>query len=235
MPKTYCSDPRGRKFLSAFTFIMTLVLIFLLNILRLYAVEKFSQYLPDMSRVKSLPEKVLQALILVLLAIYVVFIIILLPTWYKTIKYTITDKAIISRTGLFSRTYRIMKLSAIQHASKISMPLSKITCFNFISLGALGGNVVLMFLSDEDCTEIMKTLNVRLENSREAATAGKFTLSKGNGSADYIYTDRSGVLSLRELGDIAGDFSSYTQLSFTEPGGAQLSFTDIDGNGGDKA
>lgn len=235
MPKTYYSDPRGRKFLSAAAFIMTLIIIAALNVVRLYVSDKFPAYMPDMTTVrKSLPEKVLIALMLIFLALYVVFILILLPMWYKTIKYVIKDKEIISYTGLFSRTYRIMKLSAIQHASRISMPAAKVTCFNFIAVNALGGRMVLMFLSDRDCKEIMGIIGARLSaNAENAAVRGKFSVTDtADGRTDYVYTDNADILSAGEINDIAGDYSGYTQLTFTEPHGSQISFSDLEGSDG---
>ena len=225
MTKTYCSDPRGRKFLSTFAFLMTLVVIFLLNVLRLYVAEKFPQYLPDMSRVKSLPERVILGIMLALLIIYVIFIVILLPMWYKSIKYTVTDKEIISRTGLFSRTYRIMKLSAVQHAALVTMPLSGFTCFNFISIGALGGNLMLMFLSRKDCSEIMDILGAVLDGKTPPQPA---TLSENDIEEDCPAVSENSLFSSEELIDIVRDFSGYKQLSFTDGSAVQLSFDEIE-------
>lgn len=63
MTKQYTSDPKGRKFLSAAAFLLTLVIIFALNILRQYVKEKFPQYLPDTT---SLPEKLIIVLMIIL-------------------------------------------------------------------------------------------------------------------------------------------------------------------------
>lgn len=232
MSKTYLSDPRGRKFLSAAAFIVTLVIIAALNILRLYVSEKFPAYMPDMDTVRrSLPERVLIALMLTLLALYVIFIMILLPMWYKTIRYVINNKEIISRTGLFSRTYRIMKLSAIQHASRISMPMANVTCFNFISVNALGGRMVLMFLSDKDCKEIMEMIGKKFEKKETDTSGKKYSVADPrDGSADHIYIDNADILSDKEIRDIIGDYSDYRQLSFADQQGAQLSFSDIEGS-----
>lgn len=129
MSRNYSSDPKGRKFISVTAFLLTIVLLVLLNILRLYAMDKFPQYMPD---TQALPVRVISALMIIFAAIYVVFIVILLPMWYKSIRYVITDDEIISYTGIFTRTYRIMKISSVQHAVRVSLPLSKYTGFNFI-------------------------------------------------------------------------------------------------------
>ena len=236
MTKQYRSDPRGRKFLSAAAFILTLVILAALNILRGYVKEKFPQYIPDTS---IIPEKLVSAVMIAFAAVYVVFIVILLPMWYKTIRYTVKDGEIIARSGLFSRTYRIMKLSAVQHASKISMPLSKITCFNFISLNAMGGSMIMMFLSENDCARIMAMFDrsVPAAKKQPAPAVNKYSLSKAEekSGADYVYTDNSSLLSSEEISDVFDDYSGFTQLSFGEGSSEQLSFSDLDsGNGGEE-
>ncbi len=232
MIKQYRSDPRGRKFLSAAAFFLTLIILAALGILRGYVKEKFPQYIPDTS---IIPEKIISAVMAILAAVYVVFIVILLPMWYKTIRYTVKDGEIISRSGLFSRTYRIMKLSAVQHASKISMPLSKITCFNFISLNAMGGSMLMMFLSEKDCAQIIALFNVKeVPKQDRSPSKNKFSLSRAAGisGTDYIYTDNSSLLSSEEISDVLDDYSGFTQLSFGETSGeeqtGQLSFSDLD-------
>lgn len=232
MTKQYTSDPKGRKFLSAAAFLLTLVIIFALNILRQYVKEKFPQYLPDTT---SLPEKLIIVLMIIFAAIYVVFIVIFLPMWYKTIRYIMKDNEIISCSGLISKTYRIMKLSAIQHASRISLPFSKYTCFNFISLNALGGSMLLMFLSAGDCREIMDIFersiapkSNRKQPVQQPATKGKYSLSRSDGSADYVYTDNSSLLSSEEISDVLDGYSSFRQLSFDDIPDSQLTFTDTD-------
>ena len=131
--RTYHSDHRGRHFISLAAFLITIIILIALNILRLYIRDKYPQYLPDMTIVKSVPEKVITAVMIVLAAVYLVFIVVILPKWYKTFKYVVNNGKITSYSGLFSRTYRIMRISSIQHASFWSMPFSKYTCFNFIS------------------------------------------------------------------------------------------------------
>lgn len=237
MTKQYTSDPKGRKFLSTAAFLLTLVIIFALNILRQYVKEKFPQYLPDTA---SLPEKLIIVLMIVFAAVYVVFIVIFLPMWYKTIRYIMKDNEIISCSGLISKTYRIMKLTAVQHASRISLPFSKYTCFNFISLNALGGSMLLMFLSEKDCREIMDIFehsiapkSKQTQTVQQPAPAGKYSLSRSDGSADYVYTDNSSLLSSEEISDVLDGYSSFRQLSFDDMPDRQLTFSDTD-SGEDK-
>ena len=169
--RTYQSDKRGKIFISLTGFILTIILIVLLNLLRLYVIDKYPQYLPDMTRVRSLPEKVIAGIMIALGVMYLVFIVLILPMWYKSFKYVIYENRIVSYSGIFSRTFRIMRIGAIQHASHVSMPFSKYTCFNFIRLSALGGNIIMFFLSDEDCRSIMAFIDEFAEKPARKETA----------------------------------------------------------------
>lgn len=225
MAKTYLSASGGRKFLSAAAVVAALILAAVLR-----AVIK--HYAPGF----ELPSGVRTALII----LYAVFALILLPLWHRSLKYVINDKEIISCSGILARSYRITRLSAVQHAQRISLPLSKLTGFNFISVNALGGRAFMMFLSEKDCREIMGMLDgmfkgrIRTEPAqpvyeKHEAFRGKYSVSSAqNGDSDYVYTDNSAILSSREVNDIAEDYSGYTQLTFGEQSSSQLSFGDIE-------
>ena len=160
-------------------------------------------------------------------AVYVVFIVILLPMWYKSLRYVINEREIISYSGIFSRTYRIMKLSSVQHAVRVSAPLSGYTGFNFIILKALGGNMPILFLSDKDCGEILELFRIRCE-AKPAPEGGKYFVEYSPEDSGYVYTDSSAIFSSEEISDIAEDFGSVRQLSFDELSSEQLSFTDME-------
>lgn len=228
MSRNYSSDPNGRKFISVTAFLLTIVLLVLLNILRLYAMDKFPQYMPD---TQALPVRVISALMIIFAAIYVVFIVILLPMWYKSIRYVITDDEIISYTGIFTRTYRIMKISSVQHAVRVSLPLSKYTGFNFIFLNALGSNMPILFLSDRDCTEILELFRKHCEDKpkpKAEKPTGKYFVEYSSEESGYVYSDSSRILTSGEISDIAENFDNVTQLSFEDMNSDQLSFTDTD-------
>lgn len=216
MSKTYYSAPKGRMFLSAAAFLVTIGAMLALNVLRLYVADRFARYIPDISDIPEaiprtpLPAKVISAVMIIVAVLYVIFIIILLPMWYKSFKYSVNDKEIISYSGIFSRTFRIMKLSAVQHVSRISLPFSRVTCFNFVSVNALGGRLVFMFLSEKDCSEIMNMFRSRSPEK----TGRRFAVERSvEGSADYVYKDNAG---LEGAADIMGQFSGYAQISFDD-------------------
>ena len=226
--KTYYSDPKGRMFLSAAAFLLTIAAMIVLNILRLYAEEKFPQYIPENITTSPLPQEVIAVIMIIVAILYVVFIIILLPMWYRSFKYVVNEKEIVSCSGIFSRTFRIMKLSAVQHVSRISMPFSNITCFNFVSVNALGGRLVFMFLSNKDCTELMNMFRGISPANRRTSSVSRerrFAVERAAaGNADYIYRDNSG---LDGAADIMEQLSGFSQLSFDDqqpPENEQLKF-----------
>ncbi|MDE7293367.1 MAG: PH domain-containing protein [Oscillospiraceae bacterium] len=236
--KTYYSAPKGRVFLSAAAFLITIGAMIALNVLRLYLVDRFGPYINEISGlpitapaepVMPFSAKVVSAIMIIVAALYVIFIVILLPMWYKSFKFVVNEKEIISYSGIFSRTFRIMKLSAVQHVSRISLPLSRITCFNFVSVNALGGRLVFMFLSEKDCAEIMKMFRSdgiagNAAISAHARATKRFAVERtSEGAADYIYKDNSG---LDGAADIMGQLSGYSQISFDDSQGdnEQLKF-----------
>lgn len=230
MSKNYSSDPKGRRFISAAAFLLTIVLLVLLNILRLYVMDKFPGYMPE---TPALPVRVITALMITFAAVYVVFIVLLLPMWYRSLRYVINEREVISYSGIFSRTYRIMKISSVQHAVRVSMPFSQYTGFNFIFLKALGGNMPILFLSDKDCGEILEMFRAYCE-MKPAQSQGKYFVEYSPEDSGYVYTDSSDILSSREISEIAEDYGSFTQLSFDEMPSGQLSFNDMESGKEDK-
>ncbi|MGN0643223.1 MAG: PH domain-containing protein [Huintestinicola sp.] len=246
MTEVFTSDIKGKHFLSAAALVLTIVIIKALDFLREYVSEKFPQYLPE-SKV-TLPERVIIALMIIFAAVYVVFILILLPMWYRTIRYTVTDREIISDTGLISKTHRIMKLSAVQNAALVSMPFSKYTGFNFISVNALGGRLILMFLSDKDSIKVMKLIDGKNAAARPekediiSAYEKRARNSRGANQPSPVfdvpnsndYDNRQPAVSYTSFDDVyGGPDSPYVQLSFPEDilpeddRGEQLSFSDF--------
>lgn len=153
--KTYRSDKKGYSFLLAITTFATAVIIALLKFL----LEKLEIIYPNLfEKESSIPKIIIYTVIIVFFAAYVIFAVIFLRLWHKSLEYTITSSEIISRSGFMTKTQKIMKLSAIQYFTGISMPMSALSSFNFIIVSALGGTMALLFLSDEDYSEIAELL-----------------------------------------------------------------------------
>ncbi|MGN1415393.1 MAG: hypothetical protein ACI4XF_00985 [Oscillospiraceae bacterium] len=153
--KTYRSDKKGYSFLLAITTFATAVIIALLKFL----LEKIEIMYPNLfEKERSVPEIIIYTAIIVFIAAYVIFAVIFLRLWHRSLQYTITSTEIISQSGFLTKTKQIMKLSAIQYFSGISLPLSALSSFNFIIVSALGGTMAMLFLSDEDYREITEIL-----------------------------------------------------------------------------
>lgn len=83
---------------------------------------------------------------------------ILLPVWFLKTSYSINEKMISKKSGLFFNTTQFMKAQSVQYVSVIKTPFSKITSLNFIIVHALGGVLVLQFLSKDETDELEKLL-----------------------------------------------------------------------------
>ncbi len=154
--KTYRSDSQGYSFLVLLITIAVSVVIVLLK----YLLEKLEIIYPELfARERSIPEIIIYSLIILFSLVYLLFTIIFLRIWHSSLSYTITDSEIISKSGFWVKSEHIMKLSSVQFVTGISMPLSKYSSFNFIIVSALGGTLMMMFLSDGDYAEIKELLD----------------------------------------------------------------------------
>lgn len=94
--------------------------------------------------------------------IAVLFGLILLPMYFRRTVIYVSLAEITVHSGLLFLRRDHMKMSAVQYVTKISMPLSNLTGFNFIAIHALGGNILLPFLNSVDCEEIMNSLHLEI-------------------------------------------------------------------------
>ena len=94
--------------------------------------------------------------------IAVLFGLILLPMYFRRTVIYVSPAEITVHSGLLFLRRDHMKMSAVQYVTKISMPLSNLTGFNFIAAHALGGNILLPFLNSVDCEEIMNSLHLEI-------------------------------------------------------------------------
>ncbi len=164
--KIFHSDKKGYSFLLAITTVLTAVVIGLLK----YVLDKLQIMYPQLFvQEKALPEIIIYGAIILFVAAYIVFAVIFLRIWHRSLSYEISSREVISKAGFFTKTTRIMKISSIQYVTKISLPLSKLNSFNFVVVSALGGRLMMMFLSDSDSDEIIAMLkeaspNLKCEN-----------------------------------------------------------------------
>ena len=162
--KKYCSDRNGYSFLLV---LITLAVAAVVILLR-YILNKIEIMYPALfEQERALPEVIIHTLMIFFVAVYVVFALIILRFWHRSLKYTLTDTAIISDAGFIVRSHQIMKYSAVQYVSRVSMPLSRISSFNFVIVSALGGRLLMMFLSDSDAEEIIEFIRSEIKEPNE--------------------------------------------------------------------
>ena len=154
--KKYYADKRSLKFLRVTTFILIICIIIALKYLLYYLESHFPAYF-DIPKI-TVPEIIVWAFIILLVTAYVIFLLIILPLWYRSVSYTLSDDEMIIRSGIFFKNISFVKMSSIQYTTSISMPLSKYTSFNFLMINAYGGRLVCFFLSSSDMEEISKKI-----------------------------------------------------------------------------
>lgn len=160
--KKYYTDKKSITFLRIVTLVIIICILYGLKYLMYYLQEKYPRYFINIDF--SIPEIVMWVLIAVFVIAYVLFILIILPLWHTAVSYALTDEEIVAKYGLFAKIRQYMKLSAVQYITRLSFPFSKYTGFNFIFVNALGGRLVLMFLSDKDADDIVLRLDKYLKS-----------------------------------------------------------------------
>ena len=160
--KKYYADKKSLNFLRVFTFIIIICIIIGLKYLLYYLEQRYPDYFLPMKF--TVPEKIIWIFIALLITAYVVFLIIILPLWYRTVCYTVSADEIVLRSGLFFQNTTYIKMSSVQYTTAIRMPLSKYTSFNFLLINAYGGRLMMSFLSHSDLTEIDKKIQQNLRS-----------------------------------------------------------------------
>ena len=92
----------------------------------------------------------------------VLFGFIVLPSYFRRTVIYISDAEITIHTGIFFYKREFMKMSAVQYVTRISLPLSSFSGFNFILIRGLGGTIILPFLRTTDCDDITNLLHAKI-------------------------------------------------------------------------
>jgi len=160
--KKYYADRKSLKFLRVFTFLLIIYIITALKYLLYFLEARYPDYfaIPKF----TVPEIIIWILIGLLVTAYVIFLMIILPLWYRSVSYTLSADEIIIRSGVFFSNTVYVKMSSVQYTTTVSMPLSKYTSFNFLLINAYGGRLVMMFLSHSDMEEIHKKIRTYLSS-----------------------------------------------------------------------
>ncbi len=162
--KKYSSDKNGYSFLLVLITVVVGAVIILLK----YILRKIEIIYPSLfEQERALPEIIIYGIMIFFAAAYIIFALIVLRFWHRSLNYILTDTAVISDAGFVVKSHQVMKYSAVQYVSRISMPLSRISSFNFIIVSALGGRLLLMFMSDKDAAEITEMIRSKIGASEK--------------------------------------------------------------------
>lgn len=101
--------------------------------------------------------------ICVLWALAVIFALILLPIYFRRTVMYISATELSIHTGMIFLTRSHMRVSAVQYVSFLTLPFSKLTGFNFLTVHGLGGTVILPFLSTDDAKAIADALQLEIQ------------------------------------------------------------------------
>lgn len=97
--------------------------------------------------------------------LYIIFGLICSSVYFKRTYYYISSNEIAKRSGIIYESKQLIKVKSIQYVTKISTPLSSFTGFNFLKLNALGGSVLILFLSKNDAEEIINHLSAVIKSN----------------------------------------------------------------------
>lgn len=145
--KRYFADKTGMRLLRLSVIALT-ALMMLLSIQLFSAVPFF-----------------LRILLLIWLIVGGFFIGIYLPLYFRNTAYFISHRTLIKQSGIFFVRKQTLRADAIQYTTAVTGPFSKSNGLNLLILNALGGRMMLFFLSRRDMDEILRLL--RTQNERE--------------------------------------------------------------------
>ena len=105
-------------------------------------------------------------LMLILIAVFwtagVFLAFVYLPVLFSRTVIYISKTEIALHSGVIFRRRELMRMSAVQYVTRVSLPFSRALGFNFLVVRGLGGSIILPFLRYEDCQEILLTLHSKI-------------------------------------------------------------------------
>ena len=88
-----------------------------------------------------------------------VFLLVIMPLYFKHTRITVTDKELSKYTFMFTYKYQYMSIDAVRSVTTCITPLGNLTGLNCIIVNALGARLLLFCLNKNDCMRITKFLN----------------------------------------------------------------------------
>lgn len=84
------------------------------------------------------------------------FIFIYLPLYFRALSFESDENGITKHSGVIFKSHQSVRYSTVQYTTVINAPFSKYTGINIVILFAYGGQLRLMFLSEEDALHVLK-------------------------------------------------------------------------------
>jgi len=96
---------------------------------------------------------------------FILFAFVGLPFYFTKTYYYVSADEIAKQSGLFFESRQLMRVNSIQYVTRISTPFSNFTGFNFLKMNALGGYLVILFLSKSDSEEIESIISASVRKN----------------------------------------------------------------------
>lgn len=97
-------------------------------------------------------------LMCVVMAVWVGLCIFWLPIYLSRLTLTVGRREIGLGTGCFFQKRQLMQRRAVQYVTLVTTPFSRFTGLNFLFIRALGGGIIVPFLSLRDCNLVVKEI-----------------------------------------------------------------------------
>ncbi len=151
--KKYKLDKHPQYILNVIIFILTNCIVITI---------KYLEYikLGDIAYVST----IIDIVVVILYIGYAATAFVILPLWFQSVCYTVTQDEIILKSGiLFSHTIYV-KISAIQYLTVVKAPLYNRINMNILLINAYGGRLAMLFLSYENLEEIYNRISRYLKD-----------------------------------------------------------------------
>ncbi len=93
-----------------------------------------------------------------LVTIYVVWLLIILPMWYRSVCYTLSKDELRINSGVVLRKLICVKLADVQYIETLKVPIFYKASLNFLLINISGKRVVLKYLSNAHLEELYNKL-----------------------------------------------------------------------------
>ena len=143
--KKYKLDNKALNMLTVILFIATNSIVAILKYLEYIKLGEISGF-----------SIIVIVIVITLYSAYVVTAFFILPRWFRSVCYIVSQDEIIIESGVFVLRKVYVKISAIQYISVIRMPWYRHINMNLLLMNVYGGHIYMLFLSAYQLEEIYK-------------------------------------------------------------------------------